>query len=245
THPQMVVHGNVHDLHLWPRPGGGLRFVTLLDRLWYLLSGAGFHYVVVADTVDGLRLHTPLHVSEEVRETALRELKQHYAIKAPEQRLALDTLAERLRQVVTPGGGTGGEAPAALVLDYAGRLVTNPSNLLESEHAFFTPAEKLAHTPPPLGWADGPARLHPPIWVVDHERELPASFMAPSTPLRRIAVPVPQLEHRLTAARQLVAQLPEAGGLDETGRAGVARRFADATQGLPLTSMPAVVELTR
>ncbi|WP_050997003.1 MULTISPECIES: AAA family ATPase [Frankia] len=269
THPQFVLHGNVRDQHLWTPPRGPMQFLSLLDRLWYTLDASGYHHVLVADPVDGLRLHLPRAMPRPEREERLRAqqevLRARYGIRAPQRELDLAALADRMRHVVhgpdpdRAEGAEGAEAqdgpdirppgivdtPVALIIDYAGRLVTNPANLMENEQAFFTAAEKLAHQAMRFVWPDERARYNPLIWLVHNEQELPASFMSPSVPLRRIAVPVPQLDDRLTATTALLPLLPESAGLTGEQRAALARRFADSVQGLPLNSLPAIVELSR
>lgn len=46
SNPQVVLYGNVRDTFLWPAPPigtcpGGLRFLSLPDRLWHLLRTIG------------------------------------------------------------------------------------------------------------------------------------------------------------------------------------------------------------
>jgi ATP-dependent Clp protease ATP-binding subunit ClpB len=271
SNPQVVLYGNVRDTFLWPVPPigsspGGLRFLTLLDRLWHLLRNIGYQHILVADPVAGVRLHVPATEPATLLQHSTSELKERFDLKVPRSRPSLQELGDVMRRVSMPtvAGPHADDVGSgiALVIDYAGRLVSNPSNLLETEHAFFTAAEKLAHDAAPLVRRDGRSRYNPLIWVVDHERELPPSFISPSMPLRRIAVPVPQLQDRLVAARQLAPALPEAAadtapgavaghdpqrtGPSEQDRPGqLAERFADCTEGLPLKAMPAIVELSR
>lgn len=268
THPQFVLHGNVRDLHLWAPPNGPVQFLSLLDRLWFALDASGYQHVLVADPVDGLRLHLPRAVPPHDRRERLRAqrdvLRRRYGMKCPQRELDLPALAGRMRQVVLgpkdparaedAAGDDDGQdfattglvdTPVALIIDYAGRLVTNPANLMENEQAFFATAEKLAHQAMRFIWPDERARYNPLIWLVHTEQELPASFMSPAVPLRRIAVPVPQLDDRLAATRALLPLLPESHGLDAARREALARRFADSAQGLPLNSLPAIVELSR
>jgi ATP-dependent Clp protease ATP-binding subunit ClpB len=253
THSQFVLFGNIHDVHMWPRPNGGVRFVSLLDRLWYALKDAGYRYLLVTDPIDGLRLHAPREAAG-LMPAWQAEVKKRYGINVPDGKLKFPDLADRMRRVAlatsvtAPDGDTDGEDTSggvALVVDYAGRLVTNPASLLEDEHRFFAAVEKLAHEAIRVHWPDGLERYNPVIWLVEHERELPPSFMNPATPLRRIAVPVPQMDDRLSAAHALIPVLPEAVGLEPDARAALAKRFADHTQGLSLKSLPAIAQLNR
>jgi ATP-dependent Clp protease ATP-binding subunit ClpB len=229
SNPQVVLYGNVRDTFLWPAPPigaspGGLRFLSLLDRLWHLLRNIGYQHVLVADPVVGTRLHVPVTEPAQLLQHSTTELKERFDLKLPRNRPSLQELGDVMRRVSMPtlaGPHTDDVGSGiALILDYAGRLVSNPSNLLEAEHAFFAAAEKLAHDAAPLVRRDGRSRYNPLIWVVDHERELPPSFIAPSMPLRRIAIPVPQLQDRLVAARQLAPALPEAAADCERAAAG-------------------------
>ena len=150
----------------------------------------------------------------------------------------LQRLLERVVRQPEPG------VPGALVLDYAARLVRGLPQLDPAEHTFFAVCEKLSRTAKPVDWDDDTPRYNSVIWIANHERELPAWFLAGNESVRRIAIPMPDIDDRQIAARMLARGLlgrdATAADLDSE-----AARFAEQTQGMTLHSMLEIVRLSR
>ena len=151
---------------------------------------------------------------------------------------ALQRLVERT--VRQPEAGV----PGALVLDYAARLVRGLPQLDPAERTFFALCEKLSRTAKPVDWDDDTPRYNPVIWIANHERELPAWFLAGNESVRRVAIPMPDIDDRHAAARVLARGLlgREADAADLESEAV---RFAEQTQGMTLQSMVEIVRLSR
>jgi energy-coupling factor transporter ATP-binding protein EcfA2 len=256
TNPQILLYGNVRDLFLIP-DGGDWSVLGIEKSLWWCLSRIGYPVMVQTDIVDGL---TTSPDTAQGREAATRlllhgdlpggELKRLLAPgDRPRGELNLEIMQQLLRQTVRqpeprPGKPPEPQVPGAVVLDYAARLLRGLPQLDAGEHLFFALCEKLSRTARPVKWADGTARYNPVIWIVNHERELPAWFLAGNDSIRRIAIPMPDIDDRLTAAREWVPALLERRAAEHVV-AAQAKRFAEQTQGMTLQSMSEIVRLSR
>lgn len=234
TNSQVIIYGNVRDQYLLPE-NGHWRVRDMRYCIWSCLRQAGFPFLLVADPVEGLRVLPP----EPEAAAAVEKLIGRDAGKDQGEPLTLGTLQAALGAVVRA------DTPAAVAIDYASRLLVDVRHLDETEHRFFAYGEKLATTATPVYRPDGQIeRYNPVIWVVGSDRDLPAWFSSGNDAVRKIAVPLPDMSDRRTAATLLAGGLvgPDAG---EEERADIAGRFAEHTQGLTLRSMLEIVRLSR
>ena len=92
-----------------------------------------------------------------------------------------------------------------------------------------------------MDWHDDTPRYNPVIWIVNHERELPAWLLAGNESIRRIAIPMPDIDDRHVAAgvlaRGLLGREATAADLESE-----AVRFAEQTQGMTMRSMLEIVQ---
>ncbi|HUG86545.1 MAG TPA: AAA family ATPase, partial [Euzebya sp.] len=235
--PQLVLAGAIRDLFLVPArdADGPPTFLGLLGALWQMLQPLGYEAIAVYDPVDGLNVvpSTPEATA------AVEELLAVRLGSDGERAMSLPRLAEVMRRVDGPAT----RRRFALVIDYAGRLVSDPEQLTPEERAFFAAAEKLSHRANPTaveGAAGGAALFNPVIWLVNEERELPSWLLAGNQGIRTIAVPGPDFSQRQAAAGQLVGSM---GGADDTdGAAEAVTTFAIAAEGLGVKDM---LEVTR
>jgi ATP-dependent Clp protease ATP-binding subunit ClpB len=235
TNSQILLYGNVRDQFLIPDGRGGWRFRDIENSLWWCLGRIGYPVMLRADVVDGL---TTLPADTAGADAAKRLLGEDVEKNA---KPSLETLHRMLdRAVRQPPGGVAG----AVVLDYAARLIRALPQLDPAEHDFFAVCEKLSRTAIPLDWEDDIPRYNPVIWIVNHERELPAWFLAGNESIRRIAIPMPDIDDRQTAASLLARGLLGRDASAEDLRAEAAR-FAEQTQGMTLRSMVEIVRLSR
>ena len=233
TNSQILIFGNVRDKFLIPDGHGGWRFRDVQDSLWWCLSRIGYRAMIQADIVDGLAALPADDAG------AAEQLIGEKPRKADP--LSLEGLQRVLERAVRqPADGV----PGAVVIDYAARLIRALPQLDPAEHQFFAVCEKLSRAAEPLYWDDGTTRYNPVIWIVNHERELPEWFLAGNESIRRIAIPVPDIDDRLVAARMMAPGLlsrdATAADLDAE-----AARFAEQTQGMTLRSMLEIVSLSR
>jgi len=235
TNSQLLVYGNVRDQYLIPDEAGGWRFRGILDSLWWCLQRIGYPVLLRADVVDGFTIAPEGPEGEAAAKRLLGQSPDLAAVPS------LEALFKTLEGVARQGDdGTAG----AIVVDYAARLVRALPQLDPAEHSFFAGCEKLSRIAAPVDWEDGTPRYNPVLWIVSHERELPSWFLAGNESIRRIAVPMPDLDDRHMAARMLARGLlgRDAAPADLESQAA---RFAEQTQGMTLRSMLEIVRLSR
>jgi ATP-dependent Clp protease ATP-binding subunit ClpB len=235
TNSQILIYGNVRDQFLIPDGNGGWRFRDIEDSLWWCLSRIGYPVMLRADIVDGLAVLPADSVGAAAAKRLLGD--------QPEQgkKPSLEMLQRTLKRVAQqPEDGLVG----AMVIDYAARLSRALPQLDAAEHDFFAVCEKLSRTAAPVDWEDDTPRYNPVIWIANHERELPAWFLAGNESIRRIAIPMPDIDDRQIAARVLARGL-----LDRDATTAEleleATRFAEQTQGMTVRSMLEIVRLSR
>ncbi len=235
TNSQILIYGNVRDRYLIPDGRGGWRFRDIQDSLWWCLDRIGYPVMIQANVVDGLSM-LPGPAAAEAAKRLLGENLEQGGKPSLE---ALQRLLERVARQPREGAATG-----AVVLDYAARLIRALPQLDPAEHDFFAVCEKLSRTAATVDWDDETPRYNPVIWIVNHERELPAWFLAGNESIRRIAIPMPDIDDRQTAARILARGLLPREATSAELESETAR-FAEQTQGMTLRSMLEIVRLSR
>jgi ATP-dependent Clp protease ATP-binding subunit ClpB len=235
TNSQILIYGNVRDRYLIPDGRGGWRFRDIQDSLWWCLDRIGYPVMIQADVVDGLSMLPGPAAAEAAKRLLGDDLEQGGKPSLE----ALQRLLERVARQPREGAATG-----AVVLDYAARLVRALPQLDPAEHDFFAVCEKLSRTAATVDWDDETPRYNPVIWIANHERELPAWFLAGNESIRRIPIPMPDIDDRQVAARILArGLLPREATPAELD--SETARFAEQTQGMTLRSMLEIVRLSR
>ena len=243
VHPQFVLSGNVRDRYLLPdvEPEDGRQVGrvgewlggtdqarprvadTITDALAAALGEVGFDLLLVHDVVDGYRV-----VAEDL-EAAWADV---HALTEDDLRTARADDLEVLARVVR-AFSAGSVTRAALVLDYASRLVSSVDPLHSREHAFFTACLKFSHEAGRFYAHNAPrnALYNPVFWVVDREHDLPAWLTAGNRGIRSVQVPWPELvDRRRTAALLTAADRGE-------DRAHAAQQMALRTDGMATASL--------
>lgn len=236
--PQVVLTGNVHDLHLVPRFDGeqvSTGSTSVRGAVEEILTRAGFRTIVGLDVVDGVR---PLFDADGRAEDLVGgratggRAPQSDGPPNGDPQAAADLLTACVLAVA------GADHPAALIIEGAARLspggdISDPNLHRTMVVAESTLASAVARPVP------GPHRAplyRTIVWILDRPNDLPAWFVGRDR-VRLISVPEPRLDDRLTTARTLVPSLPGASGLAEAEREAIAGRFADATAGLTLRAV--------
>ena len=235
TNSQILIYGNVRDRYLIPDGAGGWRFHDIHESLWWCLNRIGYPVMVQADVIDGI---TALPAGPDGEAAAKRLLGESLDGGRQPSLEKLQQLIERATG--QPAAGVAG----AVVLDYAARLIRDLTRLEAGEHRFFAVCEKLSRTAIPVHWDDDTPRYNPVIWIVNHERELPGWFIAGNDSVRRIAIPMPDIDDRQAAAEVLAPGLLDRNA-STADREAEAARFAELAQGMTLRSMLEIVRLTR
>jgi ATP-dependent Clp protease ATP-binding subunit ClpB len=234
---QIVLYGNIRDRYLYPTPNG-IALADLVSCLTATLRDVGYPFLAVADPIDGLRAEPDDTDALAAAEAVLG----HGRLGRP---VDLPTLRSILPLVVAPAPDREGQLPAAAIaIDYASRLVRDPSNLDEQGQRFFASCEKLSHQAPPRWYDDGVLRYNPIVWILDAERDIPDWLTTGSDAIRKIAIPMPHFGDRLAAASKLVTDLSPPG-LAPDAVAAAANRFAEQTHGVSVRGMIEIARLAR
>lgn len=235
---QFVLSGNVKDLQTQEIQPGVVVAAPLLRVLATELGAMGFARVLVYDPVNGFRVQqsgtVPIDADQVLRDFGLMPANGI----AP---AAADLLSATLSRVVNDTG-----QPAALVVDFASRLVARGDSLSPSEHQLFTQALVLsqAAAPRPVGINRGPL-FNTIVWVVDKEGDLPDWLIIDNPKLRHIPISKPDRASRRAVVPSLLAILP---GSREAARELLRQAeddLVDETEGLLLLDLSAIAQLGR
>jgi hypothetical protein len=230
---QYILYGNIRDRYLVV-DGSASRLIQLAPLLWESLRANRFSCLIAYDAVDGLSVYPAQGEGAEEARAAAKELigdPGSTPPRLPELRSYIETVVRHPR------------IRAAFLVDYASRLLGNPSEPGELERSFFLACAKLSQTAPRRsGPLERPGPLfNPVIWVVDGERDLPSWLSAGNVYVRPIGVHAPDLGDREVAAELL------AYGVDRGTAAAAAAvsEFATQAEGLSLQAMVEVTRLAR
>ncbi|MEV4521965.1 AAA family ATPase [Micromonospora tulbaghiae] len=234
---QVVLYGNVRDVFLLPGEDGPQPF-DLRAALSRILAEEGYPHLVVADAVAGL---SPLPADAATAQAAAAVVQPDGTSpwgSWPDEESRLGRLSDAVERVVLAG------SRSAILIDFASRLMPDPAHLEAAEHTFFARCDRLSRMtyPRPAG-SDRRALFNPVIWAVDNERDLPVWLTAGNDDVRKIAVPLPGLGERATAAGWLAGTLSGYREASEADQHLLDRRFAEQTQGMTLRGMMAVARL--
>ncbi|SHN38262.1 AAA family ATPase [Cryptosporangium aurantiacum] len=231
---QLVLYGNIHDRFLLPGQASGWELCTLPEALRRALRPAGFEFLIVADAVSGLSVYPETPENTRLANEALHGTKAAFG-RRPE----LGELAGVLERA------TAASIRCAVLVNYASHLVPDVARLETAEYDFFARCDRLSHETHPRILAGHSAPLfNPIIWAISHERDLPTWLTAGNEDIRTVAVPLPDLAARQSAAEWLSRQLVDAEAGDDRRRQAAAQ-LADQTQGMTMRSMVAITRLAR
>lgn len=230
---QFIISGNIRDVILTYRSGRSLP-LPLIESLWAAFSGYAFDYFLIHDRVDGISAYpdTPQAQARVTRDLDARFTDGHWTLALND----IPRVARRLAQHP--------DTRAALILDYASRLLLDPSHITPEEHDLFTALEKLSHHAHPL--RIGQHNIYNPvIYLVDRPHDLPDYLTFGNEAIRFLSIPHPDLAARMQAAQMLAPSFlgfdPAHADLNEQR----ARDYANLTEGFTLRSMIAVSQLAR
>ena len=230
---QFVVSGNIRDVALVERDGRPSP-LNLLQALWEALSEYHFDYFLVHDRVDGIAVYPN---NDQTRQRVAADLRATFVDGYWTPSLTeVPRIVRRLQ--------SSNSARAAIIVDYASRLITEQQPLSGDEREFFTAAEKLSHSAHPVRVHDRTA-FNPVVWLVDRPNDLPDFLTVGNEGVRSVSIPHPDLEVRQAAARMLA---PSFLAFDETPSdvsRQLERDFANLTEGFTLRSLIAVSQMAR
>ena len=136
--------------------------------------------------------------------------------------------------------------PIALIVDFAARLLTRPTDPTAAEHHLFTQALLLSQqvTPRPSGPERKPF-YNTVVWIVEKEGDLPDWFIVGNPRLRHVPVPRPDSRLRRSLAPALLKPLAGAAQATPESLKKAQDDFVDGTEGMLLADVNAISVLAR
>jgi len=233
---QFILSGNVRDLNILLQADGQLTPLLLSDALTAELKRAGYRQILLFDQLHGFS--SPADGRDEV-ETLMRLV----GLTPVNGKAAagIDLLSATLERFVELQG-----EPAALIVDFASRLITRRDGLSAAEHALFTRALILSHKARPR-YQKEKARFYfnTVFWVVDRENDLPEWLTIGNSMVRSIAIAKPDHHARRAVAPQLMAAMAGITEASAEAKRAATETFVQETEGLLLNDMKAIVQLGR
>ena len=236
---QFVVSGNVRDLQTVQIGDGVVVPQPLAETLAMTFQQAGYSETLHFAPLVGFSSLQPLGTPTASTPGLLSELG--LATASGPSSAGLESLTSALERIVSRQG-----EPVALVIDFAARLLTRPTDLTAPEHHLFTQALMLSHRARsrPVG-AERCPFFNTIIWVVDKEGDLPDWFQVGNPRVRHIPVPRPDNRARRALAPALLKPLQTASKASAEVLQKAQSDFVDGTEGMLLLDLNAITVLAR
>lgn len=236
---QFVLSGNVRDLQVVEVQPGVVTAQALNQSMAAVLKRAGYAHVLMFQPLAGFSVISSLGATNDSGAALLQELG--LASEGAQGRVGVETLASGLNQIVRRQGDL-----IALIVDFAARLLTRPTDPTAAEHHLFTQALLLSQQAVPR--PSGPERkpfYNTVVWVVEKEGDLPDWFIVGNPRLRHIPVPRPDNRARRSLAPALLKPLVGADKVDAEALKKAQDDFVDGTEGMLLADVNAISVLAR
>ncbi len=233
---QFVITGCVRDLQAREVSDGVVAALSLINCLESELREVGYSDVVTFRPFSGFSLP-----SGGSAEQLTQVMTRHGLGSENPCGHGIDALAAAIDPFVQSN-----EAPAALIIDFASRLVNRLDVLSSAEQGLFTRAQIASHTARPR--PGGPTRApfyNSIIWVADRETDLPGWLTLENPRIRHISIPVPDSIIRKSVAPMMLRTLPDAPASGSPELAAQADLFVNLTEGLLLADLNSIAQLGR
>jgi energy-coupling factor transporter ATP-binding protein EcfA2 len=232
---QFVLSGNVRDLQAYEIAQDTVAALPLGLCLQRELQSCGYRDVISFSPTIGFGL---LGVTND---TELEVMLRNGLGSENPKTMGLEMLGQLLGSFTAATG-----EPAALVVDFASRLVNRSDALTIAEHTLFTQAQILCHAAKsrPAG-PDRKPFYNSIIWIVERDSDLPDWLTVDNPKLRTIPVAVPDSLTRKSLSQTLLKSLPAAQQASEGQLAQWAETFVNLTEGLLLSDMNSIAQLGR
>jgi len=233
---QFVISGCVRDLQAREVSDGVVAALPLINCLESELREVGYSDVITFRPFSGFGLPSG-GSAEQLTQVMIR----HGLGSENPCGHGIDVLAVAIDPFVHAN-----DAPAALIIDFASRLVNRLDVLSSAEQGLFTRAHIASHTarPRPAGPMRAPF-YNSVIWVVDRESDLPSWLTLENPRIRHISIPVPDSIIRKSVAPLLLQTLPDAPASGSPEMAAQADLFVNLTEGLLLADLNSIAQLGR
>lgn len=236
---QFVLSGNVRDLQVVEVQPGVVTAQALNQSMAGVFKRAGYAHILMFQPLAGFSVISPLGATDDGGAALLQQLG--VASEGAQGRVGAEMLASGLSQIVRRQGD-----PIALIVDFAARLLTRPTDPTAAEHHLFTQALLLSQQAVPR--PSGPERkpfYNTVVWVVEKEGDLPDWFIVGNPRLRHIPVPRPDNRARRSLAPALLKPLLGADKVDAEALKKAQDDFVDGTEGMLLADVNAISVLAR
>ncbi|MBY5445787.1 ATP-dependent Clp protease ATP-binding subunit [Rhizobium leguminosarum] len=233
---QFVLSGNVRDLQAYEIAQDTVAALPLGLCLQRELQSCGYRDVISFSPTAGFGLPGVTNDAE-LAEVMLRN---GLGSENPKT-MGLEMLGQFLGSFTAATG-----EPAALIVDFASRLVNRSDALTIAEHTLFTQAQILCHAA--KSRPAGPERkpfYNSIIWIVERDSDLPDWLSVDNPRLRTIPVAVPDRLTRKSLSQTLLKSLPAAQQASQEQLAQWAETFVNLTEGLLLSDMNSIAQLGR
>jgi ATP-dependent Clp protease ATP-binding subunit ClpA len=236
---QFVLSGNVRDLQVVEVQPGVVTAQPLNQCVAAALKRAGYANTILFQPLTGFSVLTAPGEAASTGAALLQELG--VATEGAQGRAGAELLAGALERIVRRHG-----EPVALIVDFAARLLTRPTDPTAAEHHLFTQALVLSQqaAPRPAG-ADRRPFFNTVVWTVEKEGDLPDWFIVGNPRLRHIPVPRPDSRARRALAPALLKPLAGAAQATPESLKKAQDEFVDGTEGMLLVDVNAISVLAR
>lgn len=236
---QFVLSGNVRDLQVVEIQPGVVTAQPLNQCVAAALKRAGYANTILFQPLTGFTVLTAPGEAAGNGAALLQELG--LAPEGAQGRAGAELLAGALERIVRRQG-----EPVALIVDFAARLLTRPTDPTAAEHHLFTQALVLSQqaAPRPVG-SDRRPFFNTVLWIVEKEGDLPDWFIVGNPRLRHIPVPRPDNRARRALAPALLKPLTGAGQASPENLKKAQDEFVDGTEGMLLVDVNAISVLAR
>jgi hypothetical protein len=239
---QFVLSGNIRNLHPTVPAPGVIAAVPLTTALSSELHQSGYPHVLIYEPFPGFCVATAPGNEASQDETLLNQLNQlNITPSNNDASSGMDLLGSMLERFVNFDG-----PPAALIVDFASRLLLGHDTLTPKAQEIFSRALILSHKARarPYGPKHQPF-FNTLLWIIDKEGDLPDWLLIENPRIRHIPVPKPDPSARRTMAQSLLRTLPggREGSLEDMKKAE--QSFIDETEGLLLSDLSAITQLGR
>jgi len=236
---QVVLSGNVRDLQVAEVAPGVVTSQPLNLVLSTAMRQAGYAHVLLYQPLLGFStIATPSESPDSGEATLLR-----LNLNAAENQASsgADQLAAALDRLVNHS-----EAPHALVIDFASRLLARGGDLTPAENQLFTRALMLSHQARsrPFG-NDRRPFFNTVIWIVEREGDLPDWFLVGNPRIRHIPISRPDQVTRRALAPALLRPLTGFAQASPETQRKAEDAFVEGTEGMFLLDMNAIAVLAR
>lgn len=236
---QFVLSGNVRDLQVVEVQPGVVTAQPLNQCVAAALKRAGYANTILFQPLTGFSVLTAPGDGGGNSAALLQELG--LAAEGAQGRAGAELLAGALERIVRRQG-----EPVALIVDFAARLLTRPTDPTAAEHHLFTQALVLSQQAPPRpAGADRRPFFNTVVWIVEKEGDLPDWFIVGNPRLRHIPVPRPDNRARRALAPALLKPLAGFAQASPESLKKAQDEFVDSTEGMLLVDVNAISVLAR